>query len=175
MRRDTSTVVYKAEKPLSVSPNREEDCETNIHTSDATPVGMPAVRRGTPIAPAKAESCSLGRVPYGNEPIHGTRNQFPDREKLKSDTSEVMDKAKQAGEQRLDSRKQTAAAQALGAEIGAALPSTEQEDRWIGEMRDKAMDRAKQLGGEVYEKGCEAAKHGIDSMTGDSGSVSTRP
>jgi hypothetical protein len=46
-----------------------------------------------------------------NEPIHGTRNQFPDREKLKSDTSEVMDKAKQASEQRLDSGKQTAAAQ----------------------------------------------------------------
>ena len=62
---------------------------------------------------------------------------------------------------------------ALGAAIGAALPSTEQEDRWIGETRDKAMDKAKQLGGEVYEKGREAAKQGIDSMTGDSGSVPT--
>jgi hypothetical protein len=47
-----------------------------------------------------------------NEPLHGARNQFPDREKLKSDTSEVMDKAKQAGEQRLGAGKQTAAAQA---------------------------------------------------------------
>jgi hypothetical protein len=46
-----------------------------------------------------------------NEPIHGTQNQFPDREKLKSDTSEVVDKAKQAGQQQLDSGKQTAAAQ----------------------------------------------------------------
>jgi Protein of unknown function (DUF3618) len=62
---------------------------------------------------------------------------------------------------------------ALGAAIGAALPSTEQEDRLVGEMRDKAMEKAKQLGGEAYEKGREAAKQGIESMTGDGGSVST--
>jgi Protein of unknown function (DUF3618) len=62
---------------------------------------------------------------------------------------------------------------ALGAAIGAVLPSTEQEDRLVGEMRDKAMEKAKQLGGEAYEKGRDAAKQGIDSMTGGSGSVST--
>jgi hypothetical protein len=62
---------------------------------------------------------------------------------------------------------------AIGAAIGAALPSTEQEDRLVGEMRDKAMEKAKQLGAETYEKGREAAKQGIDSMTGDSGSAST--
>jgi Protein of unknown function (DUF3618) len=64
---------------------------------------------------------------------------------------------------------------ALGAAIGAALPSTEQEDRLVGEIRDKAMDKAKQLGGEVYEKGRESAKQGIDSITGGGGSVSTHP
>jgi hypothetical protein len=36
---------------------------------------------------------------------------IPNREKLKSDTSEVVDKAKHAGQQQLDSGKQTAAAQ----------------------------------------------------------------
>jgi hypothetical protein len=62
---------------------------------------------------------------------------------------------------------------ALGAAIGAVLPSTEQEDRLVGEMRDKAMEKAKQLGGEAYERGREAARQGIDSMTEDRESVST--
>jgi hypothetical protein len=37
------------------------------------------------------------------------------------------------------------------------------------------MDKAKRLGGEVYEKGRESAKQGIDSMMGGGGSVSTHP
>jgi hypothetical protein len=60
---------------------------------------------------------------------------------------------------------------AFGAAIGAALPSTEQEDRLVGEMRDKAMEKAKQLGGEAYEKGRQAAKQRIESITEDGGST----
>jgi hypothetical protein len=62
---------------------------------------------------------------------------------------------------------------ALGAAIGAALPSTDQEDRLLGEMRDKTMEKAKQLGGEAYEKGRQAAEQGVESIAENSGSGST--
>jgi hypothetical protein len=42
--------------------------------------------------------------------------------------------------------------------IGAAFPSTEQEDRLVGEIRDKALNKGKELGAQVYEKGSELAK-----------------
>jgi ElaB/YqjD/DUF883 family membrane-anchored ribosome-binding protein len=52
---------------------------------------------------------------------------------------------------------------ALGAAIGAAIPSTEQEDRLVGEMRDKTLTKAKELGAQSYEKGRETAKQAVDS------------
>jgi ElaB/YqjD/DUF883 family membrane-anchored ribosome-binding protein len=41
---------------------------------------------------------------------------------------------------------------AVGAAIGAALPSTEQEDRLFGSARDKALSEVKQRGTETYEQ-----------------------
>jgi len=41
---------------------------------------------------------------------------------------------------------------AVGAAIGAALPSTEQEDRLFGSMRDKTLSEVKQRGAESYEQ-----------------------
>ena len=41
---------------------------------------------------------------------------------------------------------------AVGAAIGAALPSTEQEDRLFGSARDKALSEVKQRGAETYEQ-----------------------
>jgi ElaB/YqjD/DUF883 family membrane-anchored ribosome-binding protein len=41
---------------------------------------------------------------------------------------------------------------AVGAAIGAALPSTEQEDRLFGSTRDKALSEVKQRGAESYEQ-----------------------
>jgi ElaB/YqjD/DUF883 family membrane-anchored ribosome-binding protein len=41
---------------------------------------------------------------------------------------------------------------AVGAAIGAALPSTEQEDRLFGSTRDKALSEVKQRGTETYEQ-----------------------
>jgi hypothetical protein len=52
---------------------------------------------------------------------------------------------------------------AIGAAIGAALPRTEQEDRIVGEMRDKAMNKAKEFVAGSYEKGREAARQGVES------------
>jgi Protein of unknown function (DUF3618) len=52
---------------------------------------------------------------------------------------------------------------AIGAAIGAALPRTEQEDRLVGEIRDKAMAKAKEFGAESYEKGRAAVKDKVES------------
>ena len=41
---------------------------------------------------------------------------------------------------------------AVGAAIGAALPSSEQEDRLFGSARDKALSEVKQRGTETYEQ-----------------------
>ena len=41
---------------------------------------------------------------------------------------------------------------AVGAAIGAALPSTDQEDRLFGSTRDKALSEVKQRGTETYEQ-----------------------
>ena len=65
---------------------------------------------------------------------------------------------------------------ALGAAIGAALPASEQEDRLVGEMRDKAILKAKELGAESYEKGRETAKQAVETAARTiSGESSTPP
>ena len=51
---------------------------------------------------------------------------------------------------------------AVGAMIGAAFPSTEQEDRLVGEIRDKTLNKGKELGAQAYEKGSELAKQNIE-------------
>jgi Protein of unknown function (DUF3618) len=50
----------------------------------------------------------------------------------------------------------------VGAMIGAAFPSTEQEDRLVGEIRDKTLNKGKELGAQAYEKGSELAKQNIE-------------
>jgi ElaB/YqjD/DUF883 family membrane-anchored ribosome-binding protein len=50
---------------------------------------------------------------------------------------------------------------ALGALIGAALPSTEQEDRLVGDIRDKTMAKAKEVGAQTYEQARDAAKEKV--------------
>jgi ElaB/YqjD/DUF883 family membrane-anchored ribosome-binding protein len=41
---------------------------------------------------------------------------------------------------------------ALGALIGAVLPESEREDRMLGQVRDRALDRAKESGTRAYEQ-----------------------
>ena len=53
---------------------------------------------------------------------------------------------------------------AVGAMIGAAFPSTEQEDRLVGEIRDKTINKGKELGAQAYEKGSELAKQNIERV-----------
>jgi hypothetical protein len=44
---------------------------------------------------------------------------------------------------------------AVGALIGAALPTTETEDRALGDTRDRLMQRARDVGAEQYSKARE--------------------
>jgi ElaB/YqjD/DUF883 family membrane-anchored ribosome-binding protein len=53
---------------------------------------------------------------------------------------------------------------AIGAIIGAALPSTEQEDRLVGELSDKTLTKGKEIGARVYEKGSQIAKNNIEKV-----------
>jgi ElaB/YqjD/DUF883 family membrane-anchored ribosome-binding protein len=53
---------------------------------------------------------------------------------------------------------------AVGAIIGAALPSTEQEDRLVGELSDKTLNKGKEIGARAYEKGSQIAKDNIQKV-----------
>lgn len=53
---------------------------------------------------------------------------------------------------------------ALGAVIGAMLPSTEREDRLLGEASDRTKERAKELGAEQYERAREKVKEGTQTV-----------
>lgn len=65
---------------------------------------------------------------------------------------------------------------AVGAMIGAAFPSTEQEDRLVGEIRDKTINKGKELGTQAYAKGSELAKQNIERVAQTtSGASSDRP
>lgn len=74
---------------------------------------------------------------------------------------------------------------AVGAAIGAMLPSSEREDRLLGEASDRARERAKELGAEGYEMAREKAKEGVETVrqsfaanqqqTGDGGSPQGTP
>jgi len=46
---------------------------------------------------------------------------------------------------------------AVGAAIGAALPATEQENRLLGEMRDKSLSGLKERGAETYNRARDSA------------------
>ena len=46
---------------------------------------------------------------------------------------------------------------AAGAAIGAALPTTDKEDEWLGDSRDRLAERAKEAGWEQVEKARAAA------------------
>ena len=53
---------------------------------------------------------------------------------------------------------------AVGAAIGALLPSTEQEDRLMGEVRDKTVTKGKEFAATSYSKGVETATQAIDRI-----------
>jgi ElaB/YqjD/DUF883 family membrane-anchored ribosome-binding protein len=59
-----------------------------------------------------------------------------------------------------------ACAVALGAFIGYSLPATETEDRWMGEARDRTVQRAKEAGKEQYAKAREFAADVTQSKDG---------
>jgi ElaB/YqjD/DUF883 family membrane-anchored ribosome-binding protein len=53
---------------------------------------------------------------------------------------------------------------AVGAAIGAMLPSTEQEDRLLGPTRDKTVSQIKERGAEVYEQVREKTENAVEQV-----------
>lgn len=62
---------------------------------------------------------------------------------------------------------------AVGALLGAVLPTTEQENRLMGELGDKVTGKAKSVASSVYEKGAETAKELGNQAKSAANSVST--
>lgn len=53
---------------------------------------------------------------------------------------------------------------AIGAAIGAVLPSTEQEDRLLGPTRDKTISQIKERSAEAYERVRETAENAVERV-----------
>jgi ElaB/YqjD/DUF883 family membrane-anchored ribosome-binding protein len=53
---------------------------------------------------------------------------------------------------------------AVGAAIGAMLPSTEQEDRLLGPARDKAISQMRERGAEAYEQVRDTAETAVEQV-----------
>ena len=56
---------------------------------------------------------------------------------------------------------------AAGAAIGAALPTTDKEDEWLGDSRDRLKERAKEAGWEQVEKARAAAGAAYSAARGE--------
>jgi len=53
---------------------------------------------------------------------------------------------------------------AVGAALGAVLPSTEHEDRLLGPVRDKTISQIKERGAEAYEQVRDTAENAVESV-----------
>jgi hypothetical protein len=53
---------------------------------------------------------------------------------------------------------------AVGAAIGAVLPSTEHEDRLLGPVRDKTLSQIKERGAETYEQVRDTVENAVDRV-----------
>lgn len=52
---------------------------------------------------------------------------------------------------------------ALGAALGASIPSTRYEDRWVGDYADEATHRAKEVAMDAMDRGTRAARAAVEA------------
>jgi cell division septum initiation protein DivIVA len=64
---------------------------------------------------------------------------------------------------------------AVGAAIGALLPSTRTEDRWVGPTRDRVRDEAARVGREQYEKATHVAEKAYESAKAEADAQGLTP
>lgn len=64
---------------------------------------------------------------------------------------------------------------AVGAAIGAMLPRTEVEDRWVGPARDRVREQAVQAGREQYEKATHVAEKAYESAKAEADAQGLTP
>jgi hypothetical protein len=87
---------------------------------------------------------------YGDEPPARFRNRFQER------VAAARARTRRAGHEvasTLEDRPLLfgGLAMVIGALIGAVVPSTEYEDRIVGQVRDRAVERARQMGERQYQ------------------------
>jgi len=68
-----------------------------------------------------------------------------------------------------------AVAVAIGAAIGAALPSTRTEDEWLGETRDRLRDEAMGYGRETLDKATNIAERALQAGEDEAGRQGLKP
>ncbi|MGQ9367459.1 hypothetical protein [Azospirillum sp. ST 5-10] len=56
---------------------------------------------------------------------------------------------------------------AMGAALGASIPSTRYEDRWVGDYADEAYDRARSYAEDAIDRGTRAAKAAVETARED--------
>jgi ElaB/YqjD/DUF883 family membrane-anchored ribosome-binding protein len=116
-----------------------------------------------------------------SDTLHGARERLDDmRDSVSERAHDASDavrhtarNAQQSFEQML--REQPLAVAAIGiaagALLGAMLPTTRQEDEWIG----RRSDQLKRRGRELAEQGLERAEHELDAHGGQANAASQRP
>ncbi|MBP2290495.1 hypothetical protein [Azospirillum rugosum] len=62
---------------------------------------------------------------------------------------------------------------ALGAALGASIPSTRYENEWIGDYADEATHRAKELAQEAMDRGTRAARAAVEAAKEEVGDAVT--
>ena len=88
--------------------------------------------------------------PYADEPPAGFRNRFQQR------VAAARARTRRAGHEVASTLEERpllfgGLAVVIGALIGAVVPSTEYEDKIVGEVRDRAVERARQMGERQYQ------------------------
>ncbi len=88
--------------------------------------------------------------PHADEPPARLRSRFQDR------VAAAREQTRRAGDQVVSTVEDRpllfgGLAVAIGALIGAVIPSTEYEDKIVGQVRDRAVERARQMGERQYQ------------------------
>ncbi len=156
---------------LRVYTTNRNRCKKNSDTETATDVGSAMIVHGTGIAEVRKTDAYLlweGSPNMANE--QETQSRLPEREKLKSDTAEVVDKAKNAGQQQLESGKQTAAAQAE--KVAAVLDQASSQFR--EEDLPKFAEYASEIGSTIKNFADNLHNRSIDDLINDTRTIARR-
>jgi len=121
------------------------------------------------------DASAHGRVRNAAHQVRGTARKVTDKvtDRLAEPMQNVQGRARRARSQLTDLVQEQplalgALALAAGALIGAALPMTEYENKWVGPMHDRTVARAKEAGRREYDNLREAVASSLDRKSNGS-------